>query len=288
MIRTWLEFMLKRPEPIVPQTMMVHDSSGFVQRCIMFSLYFSVLCIGLPRLIKARFPKFYASLDEDKRFELPAFAAGFMHHIVIVPIGLWEIWTDFNRITTDIDYATALWPSVALVPFTFGYIMGDTIFLAVGELLKGKYAYAVHHAATFGLYYILLEAKGPIIRFISHLLVCEASNIVFEVAWFLRAAGYRDAPIMQVVEATFAVVFFVTRIVNLPLCVYAVLNLPGTKDLPAFFPYVLIPIVLLQFYWFGKILIVLAGKIKKRQQAPNQSEQPRRRMSSRIKREKVT
>lgn len=266
-VHTWLEFMLGRPEPTVAQTKLVHDPREFAWHCFLCSLYFSALCLGLPRLIKRLFPAFYAALDETKLAELPAFASGFMHHIVIVPIGLLDIYRDYLRTGTaalEIDYVRTLTASVSAVPFTFGYIVGDTLFLAIGELLKGKVAYAIHHGATFVLYYVLLQAQGSIVRYMPHLYICEASNLVFEVAWFLRAAGYRDSLAIQVVEILFVVVFFVTRIVNLPICVYAVVALPGTKLLSAVLPWTLGVVVLLQFYWFARILQVLAGKIARR------------------------
>ena len=262
--------MLGRPEPEVAQTMLVHDQQQFAYHCFLSSVYFSALCLGLPRLIKHVYPKFYAGLDDTKLSELPAFTSGFMHHIVIVPIGLLEIYRDYMRHLAkdfNIDYVRALTPAVSAVPFTFGYILGDTLFLAIGELLKGKWAYAIHHGATFVLYYVLLKAQGPIIRYMPHLFVCEASNLVFEVAWFLRAAGYRDSLAIQIVEILFVVVFFVTRIVNLPICVWAVLILPGTKLLPAVLPWTLGVVVLLQIYWFIRILQVITGKVARRRGA---------------------
>jgi len=264
MPRSWFEYLLNRPEPTVLQTHLVHDRGDFFKWCLIWSLYFSFLCVTLPKIIKRLFHTMYASMDPEKQAELPAFAAGILHHIVIVPVGVYEIYADFCRTEFNIDYVRTLSMAVSLVPFTFGYIFADTLFLAAGEMLKGKFAYAIHHAATFVLYYCLLSAEGPIIRYMPHLFVCEASNIVFEIAFFMRAAGHRDSLAIQIVEALFAITFFFTRIFNLPICIWAVLKLPGTKKLPSILPWTLVPIVLLQFFWFGKILIVLAGKFRKR------------------------
>ena len=264
--QSWFDYLLNRPEPKVLQTQLVHDRVDFMKWCLIWSLYFSFLCVTLPKVIKKLCPKMYKSMDPEKQAELPAFASGILHHIIIVPMGVYEIYLDYHRTDFDIDYVRSLSMAVSLVPFTFGYIFADTLFLAAGEILKGKYAYAIHHAATFVLYYCLLSAEGPIIRFMPHLFVCEASNIVFEIAFFMRAAGHRDTLAIQIVEALFAITFFLTRIFNLPICIWAVLKLPGTKRLPSIFPWTLGPIVLLQFFWFGKILIVLAGKFRKRRQ----------------------
>lgn len=129
------------------------------------------------------------------------------------------------------------------------------------EVINGKYEYLIHHGASLGLYYGLLSTGGPIIRFIPHFMICESSNAIFNTAWFIRNGGGNDTTILRFLEVLFGIVFFVLRILNLPVSVYVMLTLPGIEKL-GYYRYVLLPIMGLQFMWFYMIVKALLKKFR--------------------------
>ena len=92
-------------------------------------------------------------------------------------------------------------------------------------------------------------------------MICEASNAIFNTAWFIRNGGGNDSAILRFLEKMFAIVFFVLRIINLPVSIYAMLNLPGIEVL-GYYRYVLVPIMGLQYMWFYMIIKALLKKMR--------------------------
>jgi len=173
------------------------------------------------------------------------------------------IYLDYNTpesVYTKMDYAKDFY-GLNLLTYAFGYIMADTLFFTLPEIMKGKYEYLIHHGASLGLYRGLLLTGGPIVRFIPHFMICESSNAIFNTAWFLRNGGGKDSVVLGLLEKLFAVAFFVLRIINLPISIYIMLTLPGIEVL-GYYRYVLVPIMGLQFMWFYMIIIALMKKMR--------------------------
>lgn len=53
-----------------------------------------------------------------------------------------------------------------------------------------------------------------------HFLICETTNIFFNAAWVLRAAGWRGNPVVLAFEYLFALSFFPLRILNLTVVIW--------------------------------------------------------------------
>jgi hypothetical protein len=143
--------------------------------------------------------------------------------------------------------------------FIFGYLVGDTVFLALPEFLKdGRYEYLIHHVFAFVLFYGLLTSPVQIARYLPHLFICEVTNIFFIIAWHLRVHGLKSTLPVYICEFFFAVTFFITRILNLPIAMYALLivHWESTK----WVKFALVPIMFLQFYWFAKIISALRAR----------------------------
>jgi len=233
------------------------------------AVFFCILNWSLPRLIKKFVPNFYNVLDTDKQESLPSWAAGMFHHFVVAPFGMYMVYVDYNTpasVYDKMDYAKDFY-GLNLLTYAFGYIMADTIFFTLPEIWKGKYEYLIHHAASLGLYRGILMTGGPIIRFIPHFMICESSNAIFNTAWFLRNGGGQDTAILRILEMLFVVVFFVLRIINLPLSIYIMLNLPGVEVL-GHYRYVLVPIMGLQFMWFYMIIVAMMKKLRPKAKKP--------------------
>lgn len=104
----------------------VRDIPHFYEQTVFWSLIFCVLSALVTPISKLFAPKFYSSLKEKKKNELPSYVACLFHHFVVIPIGVYSIYQDFQRSDVDhlqYDYGTKLF---GLVPFTFGYLIGDT------------------------------------------------------------------------------------------------------------------------------------------------------------------
>ncbi len=229
------------------------------------TIFFCIIFYIIPRVIKYLAPSFYNGLDKDKQEQLPSWAGGMFHHIVVAPYGLYMIYRDYitpPEVYNEMDYAVSF-HGLYLVTYAFGYIMGDTIFFTIPELMKGRYEYAIHHIASIALYRGLLMSGGPVIRYLPHFFICEFSNMIFNSCWFIRNGGGKNSAILGVLEKAFAVVFFILRIVNLPCAVFAMLSLPGVEEL-GIYRFVLIPILFLQFMW----LFMIIKALKKKMNAP--------------------
>jgi len=203
-------------------------------------------------------------LDDGKRNELPSFVASLVHHLVVAPVGLHLFFKDWARVPAEyltMDYALSfggLWS----VPFAFGYMAADSIIFTFPQLLKGHYEYAMHHGAALTLFYGFVSTSGAVVRFMPAIYLCECSGVIFATAWFVRNGGGRDTAFLKFLELSFAVVFFITRIINFPLSMYTLMNLPTTMDSVGIIRFALFPLIVLQFYWFYMIIKTLEKKKK--------------------------
>lgn len=259
---------------------------------VTYTVWFCFLNWSLPKFIANFFPKFYNGLDEKKRAELPSYAAGMFHHLVVAPAAFYMIYTDYitpKDKYSNMDYSKEFY-GLHLVTYAFGYIMADTLFFTIPEIMKGQWQYAIHHIAALGLYWGLLSTEGAILRYVPHFMICESSNAIFNTSWFVRSGGGRDSQFNQLLEKLFAIFFFVFRIINLPVTVHAMLQLKNTNKMGSMV-YVLIPILGLQFMWLYMIIKSLSKKSKERSathgDSPRQGNSEKRRSSQSSSRRKV-
>ena len=156
---------------------------------IAYTLWFCLLNFTLPRIIKVMFPNFYKSLEPQKLHELPSWSAGLFHHLIIAPVGFYMIYKDYitpSSVYNTMDYSKDFY-GLHTLAYAFGYIMADTLFFTIPEIIyEKKFVYALHHVASLGLYWGLLGAKGAILRYVPHFMICESSNAIFNICFFLR------------------------------------------------------------------------------------------------------
>eukprot|EP01034_Spumella_vulgaris_P034368 gene34368-42384_t len=105
-----------------------------------------------------------------------------------------------------------------------------------------------------------LFAQGSLNRFIPHLLICDTTNIFFNTAWLMRTAGLKDHPVVTTLEVLFAVTFLFTRVINMPL-VFFVISLNSTAGGLGLAQYTLLPISIMQWFWFSKIATTLVKRL---------------------------
>jgi len=223
--------------------------------------WFGFLYVILPRLIKKQWPELYKELGQEKQDQLCSWATGFFHHLVVAPFGFYLIWRDYQldeATYKTMDYATSV-EGLHMLQYCFGYILADTFFYTIGEMKRGKFEFAIHHVASLALYYGMMGASGAICRFCPFFYICELSGAIFNAAFFVRNAGGRDTFALKALEIFFALAFFFTRVVSLPVAIHAMLSLESVQALGPV-RYTLVLIALLQFYWFLMIIRSLQKK----------------------------
>jgi len=231
-----------------------------VKGSFLWSLFFMAMCYFMPRIFARAFPKFYDSLSEKKKNEIPTYVSCLFHHCLVVPYGLWLIYADYCRTPEEyLNYNYAL-NETQVLGYTFGYIFSDFIFFVIGEVMNGKFEYFIHHTLAFALMYTITICPGNANRFIPHFLLCELSSIFFMFAWGFRLVGLGEHFVTKAMEMSFAFSFFLTRVVNLPVATWRVLDFAGDKlNIARLF---LWPVLALQFFWFYKIIQSVTKKSK--------------------------
>lgn len=248
---SYVDFIFRPPPP--NQALSLSQTSDDILLLSLCSFAaFSVACMLLPHVLR----RYTTHLDDQqKRAELPVYICSLLHHLVVVPCAFLSILRDYNSTEAPNYVVLNGW----WIPFSFGYLLADTLFYAIGAAAHGQVETLFHHILGGGLFYLAYICPGHILRFVPHILMCESSAICFNSAWLLRnICGYRDGFIIHTVEIMFAVLFFLTRVVNLPLVCWAVLDLAG--DLLFLGRAVLFPIIGLQYFWMFKILRSLMMK----------------------------
>jgi hypothetical protein len=190
----------------------------------------------------------WKGLSDKKRFEIPPCLVALFHHFIIVPYGLYLIYRTYAQGIT-LTQADAF----LVAPFCYGYLAGDTLFYAIPEARQGHYEYILHHALGLWITAAAVNATTPeVLTFIPSMFICELSSIFLAVGWVMRCTSHKDMPIINYLNIAFALSFFVTRVVNLPIAVWKTWEAAVEIGLAR---YTLIPILAMQFYWFYKIII---------------------------------
>lgn len=251
---------ISRPLPTDPGPTGLEVMPNIVVDTIFYSLFFTAINLLIPVLLKLFYSNWYYSLEKRKQFEIASYIACLFHHFLMVPRGWVHIYNDYllSAVQSKTIHYAMIESSIA--PFSIGYLIGDTITYAIPEAIRGKYEYIIHHILTLALVISSLSAPGNIARFIPHLLICDTPNVFFNVAWVLRAMGYKGSSFVTFCEINFAIWFLIARVINLSLVFFVM----GTNDLVVSMGYArfgLFPIAFLQWYWFALIAKTLISRV---------------------------
>lgn len=234
------------------------------------SLGFLLMNFVIDKLTPVIFPLYWKSLPEKKKGEIAAYMTSLVHHLYVVPSGIIFILNDINRSAGargfDYDYKLDMIPFIAWVG---GYLVSDMIYFAFPDALKGKFEMFGHHILGLGLVFMSFFLTSSIARFVPHLLICEASGIVFNLAWLVKTFGqsWADGKTVIFLEYMFAVFFTLTRVVNMPFVVIGCVVFAETARLRAMIGALMGAVQLLQFYWFYAIIRALKKKENARSDA---------------------
>lgn len=256
-LRAYWQF-LNRPASSSSITRGIEALPNLLRDTIVITIIFSIIFLLVNPFISKAFPAVFKSLPGRKKTELPSYVLCLVHHIVAVPFAWITIYRDFNltaEAMATIDYAPI---TGVIAPWCISYLVADTVFFAIPEAFTGKFEYIIHHVLTLSLVVSSLFAPGPIMRFIPHLLISDTTNLLFNTAWLVRLFGEKKSFILQFLEVSFLLSFFLLRAVNMPCMFWA---LGAQADGLGYAKYVLVPIALMQWYWFHKILRITVAKI---------------------------
>lgn len=240
-------------------------------KILICSILFSAGFLLTPIAAEKCFPKWYNDLDPKRKQDFPAYFMSLFHHFAIVPLAWLYIYKDLILVNYEsevVDYSKFL---IFSVPYISGYTIADTFCYALKLSMKGNHEYTVHHILGLYMMYGYLTGPSQFTRFYPHVMICDTTNIFFNLAWLMRVCGLRGHPVVIVFEIIFAITFLCIRVVNLTLVFSIVLSTPGSEAFGTV-RYVLPPILLLQYFWFFKILRGIFGSRLKKHQADAKDE----------------
>jgi len=256
MLSEYYNFVVRIPSVKLPTG--IESVPEFYKHSLIVCVFFSIVNILIPIVSKALYPKWYNSLAEKKKIEYPCYLGSMLHHAIVFPTAWLYVYYDVMLVydNNSVDYGSFL---RVLAPIMSGFILCDTLFFAVPLALKMDFEYAFHHAMGIYLIYLFLYGPGNLTRFYPLLIICETTNVVFNSAWLLRLAGFRDTPLVVFLEMFFVVLFILIRTINLTIAFFAIYMSEEAKVYgigKLVFPM----ISLLQFFWLYKIFKSLASR----------------------------
>lgn len=252
------------PESTVSEGILTKD---FLMYTAGWATFLSLVHISLSPVIKTLFPKWYNNLAPNKQQEIPSYFVATLHHIVVTPICFFFIVKDilaFNStgLPFPADHFEIIYTPKGVVTWTLGYFVADLLCFAIPDAIKGNSIFFFHHIFSVILIVgIVLKSQGTLLQTFPHMLITETSGLCFNLAWLLRTYGYRDTLLIRFLEYSFAVYFFLLRIVNINIVAYALL--PDMLEHLGYLCHVVVLMLSLQFYWFYKIILSLQKKKKK-------------------------
>lgn len=245
------------------------DTATFMKFYLGWTCFFIVFHFFIVFLIKTCSQLFY-SVDEKKRQELPGYVVALVHHMRISPICLYCIVSDYmaynavgGRPFAQNHYDDLYSPS-GLYPFSFAYFTADMIVFAIPEALKkgmGSKLFLAHHLVALSMLFVTYtRSQGVLTQVFAAMMCTESSTILFNLAWILRAFGFRGSTIVSVFEVSFAVVFIILRNVHLSLLTYLLWQEIGVFGI---FQLSIVGSTFLQFFWASKIVMHFISPKKK-------------------------
>jgi hypothetical protein len=233
---------------------------GFFKKAALSTVGFMGLHALCPRVLPKIIPG-YTSLTTDTQNKFVYYISSMAHHLVVAPLATQFLWQEYKEGVAKgprhrIDYS----PSMDLAAFSSGYFIAD--FIGTLDQVFTNPDFFLHHLAAMAL--IVKGVDIRLTRFVPHFLICEWSTIFLDVLWILKQFGMEASPVYQLSAVGFVVLFTLTRIVNLPVLMYAAFT-KHKKDLDAVLgrvKWVLPAVTALQFYWWHKILRQFAPLFK--------------------------
>ena len=187
---------LSRPSSTNSTTRGIDVLPYFTRDVLLLTVFFSSIYLLTNVLLTTLWPTWHRSLDQRKRSELPSYILCLVHHFVAVPTAWYRVTADwYQPLAVEIDYAPI---TATIAPWCIAYLITDTLFYALPEVLRGKFDYIMHHILVLSLVISSLFGPGSLLRYIPLLLISDTTNIFFNLAWLLRLVGMRGSFVVTV------------------------------------------------------------------------------------------
>ena len=222
--------------------------------CVVWSAIFISLHYLVPKLLHYQWPLWWENLNPKKKTEMTPQVVALFHQVVVVSFAINMIYYELTE-----GYVVTAEVVKKLGPFVYGYFIGDTLYYAIPEATGGKFDFLIHHLVSIWVGTNLMNCTSmEMRRFCPHFLIMEISAVFFGFGWIMRITSYNNSIFITIFELLFAISFFIGRIVNFPYQVYVAWDASAEMGLSRYmFPLLLV----LQFFWFYKILLQIAKLI---------------------------
>lgn len=238
----------------------------FLCYAIGWTTFFLCFHYSLVYILKMEFmSKWCQNMGTKKQDELPGYISSLVHHFGISPICLISIIRDYFAynnsagIAFDMNHYTAMYAPSGLFPFTVGYFVADCITFALPEAYKkpgfSSKVFLIHHCVALSMIYATYTmGSGSLSQVFPGMMCTELSTIFFNIAWIMRAFGFREYKIVTLFESLFAFFFLLLRNLHLTILIYLL-----WYDIAGFGVYQCSIVIstALQFFWGYKIIMSL-------------------------------
>lgn len=257
-------------------------SSPYIISCPRLSNLSIQLCITVshssfnrydvnPILQSIKFSNFsLLGFNDKKKLDFNSYVCSLIHHIVVVPISFYRLFSSIDQpfsiysryIVTNMNNNSLKLFHCDAAPFSFGYLLADTLLYAVPEALRGNREYFYHHTLGMGLFLAVPYITPDLAEYCGRILIMESTSIFFTTAYLLRNGGYENSIFVPIFEILFAIDFFLVRVVNGFDLYYHILHdltfaeheNPNKALLGKGLGVLFLPILAMQVYWMIVIL----------------------------------
>jgi len=249
---------------------------NLLQNMVVWTLFFTILNLLTPIVVKKLYPQWFNSLPLRKQQELAPHAVMLLHHFTAVPYGYYVIYIEYvhNFVYPYCDHIAFYGLEQYVLPFSFGMVVADTLVFALPKLFFEYNAeYILHHIVSL---YIVIEFviyKEIYIRYLPHLLICDTTNLFYCLAWLFRLhkttcssssssflITLRDN-LLTGFELLFMIAFTILRGGNLMMVFYIMYQLPVTRIALGYTRFGIVIIALLQWFWLYRIYSIAFKKL---------------------------
>lgn len=262
---SYWNFLARKPATDVIQRTGIEEYPYFFQESLLWSLFFSIIYAITSFSLKTLWPIWYKTLTPRKQKDFPSYVVCLIHHIVRVPNAWVHVLVDFMRSDTEAAVFNYVKFEAVVGPFCIGYFVSDLLWYAIPEAFRGEFEYLIHHIATLLIISSSIYEHAYLCRWIPHLLICDTTNMFFNTAWILRTVGFKDTVFVQCLEIMFAISFLFTRVINMPCFLFVVATSSYGSGL-GYARIAFLPLGLLQWYWFSKIVSKLFNRMASKEQ----------------------
>lgn len=230
---------------------------------LLFTIYFCLLFYYTPKVVSMINKNWYNGLDKIKRDQMPSYIVCLFHHFVVVPSSYYQIYLDYNiENIAQINYPKKEgW----ITSYCLAYLIADSIFYAIPEAIKKEkkdFQYIIHHIVTLSLILpCIYSENGSVMRFIPHLLISDTSNILLNLSWLVSLTSFRDHIITKSMKILFVITYFILRAYHMPIMFWAVATYDQYINGLGIGKYMIIPLILLQWYWSFLIISKLPQQL---------------------------